>query len=77
MPQLRLCTVGSSAYEVNLADYDAVFEATQAAHQLVARTEISNAETGLRAVLEYVCHPTAAHNSALLRTVVKYLKYSS
>ena len=48
--QLQLCE--AKGYEVPLSDYAAVVKATKAGHQLVARTELRDAGTGLRAVLE-------------------------
>ena len=43
----------AKGYEVPLDDFAAVVKATKAGHQLVARTELADPGTGLRAVLEY------------------------
>lgn len=51
LPTLQLCP--AKGYEVALDDFDAVRTATKVGHQLVARTELSDVGTGLRAVIEY------------------------
>ena len=48
---LQLCA--AKGYEVPMEDFYAVLKATKAGHQLVARTELNDTGTGLRAVLEY------------------------